>query len=94
MKKIINRKTDALNYNLTRIEWNLLNYYKCSDQQLYEDVQYLDWAKKFNRIDRETYDYFCQLVLYSLGKLSVDEEIELMESVVTKSWTLSHNLVH
>lgn len=85
------KKSGALNYNLTRIEWNLLNSGgRGYGQQMHEDWSYIEWAMKFGRISAETFAYFLKLELYALGKLSVDEEIELMESVATKSWTLSH----
>lgn len=45
---------------------------------------YISWATKFGKItDRES-NYLSELVSYRLGRLTVDEEIVLMNLVATR----------
>jgi hypothetical protein len=66
---------------LLRIECSLLSG---KDLSVEYCSSYISWAVKFGKItDRES-SYLCDLVLYRLGRLTIDEEMVLMNLAATR----------
>lgn len=75
------RRNRKITDKLLRIECSLLSG---RDLPVEYCSSYISWSIKFGKItDREAH-YLADLVLYRLGRLTVDEEIVLMDLVATR----------
>ena len=75
------RRNRTITDKLLEIERDLL---KGTGLSVEYCTSYISWAMKFGKITDREFDYFYDLVLYRLGRLSVDEEITLMDLVATR----------
>ena len=75
------RRNRTITDKLLRIERDLL---KGNGLSVEYCSSYISWATKFGKITDRERDYLCDLVLYRLGRLTVDEEIVLMNIVATR----------
>jgi hypothetical protein len=75
------RRNKTITDKLLRIETDLLRGTGLSVEYC---SSYISWATKFGKITDNESDYLCDLVLYRLGRLTVDEEIVLMDIVATR----------
>lgn len=79
MSKI--RRNRTITDKLLRIECSLLSG---RDLPVEYCSSYIGWASKFGKISSTESAYLCDLVLNRLGRLTVDEEIVLMNLVATR----------
>ena len=75
------RRNRTVTDKLLKIESDLL---KGNGLSVEYCSSYISWAMKFGKITDRECDYLCNLVLYCLGRLTVDEEMVLMDLVATR----------
>lgn len=75
------RRNRTITDKLLRIESSLLSG---RDLPVEYCSSYISWAAKFGKITDREISYLTELVLYRLGRLTVDEEIILMDLVATR----------
>ena len=74
-------RTRNITDKLLRIESSLLSGRDLSVEYC---SSYISWSAKFGKITDREADYLTELVSYSLGRLTVDEERVLMDLVATR----------